>query len=220
MTLRIEQDDPSITYSGNWYSNGAAANSSGGAALSNIRGSRATVTFNGTGITWIGVADRYSGFANVYVDGVHYRVTTYDYFTLYQKVLFTISGLAAGPHTLSIEVLHERDYGSEGSWVWIDAFDIENGFAVPGGVKAAAGRVEENSPSVSYFGNWYSNVNIVHSGGSAVLAADAGSHVTVDFVGTGIAWIAYRDSWSGVANIYLDGALYAIIDTYLSPGQA
>src|SRR5437773_6750449 len=66
---RVEQTDPSITYSGNWYSNESGLHSGGTAALTNARGARATITFTGTGISWIGVADAWSGFATVYLDG-------------------------------------------------------------------------------------------------------------------------------------------------------
>src|SRR5262245_53298222 len=71
---RVEQDDASITYSGNWYNNGSPSNSGASAALTNAAGARAVVTFTGTAITWIGVADPWSGLANVYVDGTLYRV--------------------------------------------------------------------------------------------------------------------------------------------------
>src|SRR5437870_12846028 len=66
---RVEQDDPSVTYSGNWYSNATPANSGGSAALTNTGGARATITFTGTGITWVGVVDGWSGLATVYLDG-------------------------------------------------------------------------------------------------------------------------------------------------------
>jgi len=68
-TTRVEQSDASITYSGNWYSNSSSEHSGGEATLTNARGARATITFTGTGITWIGVADPWSGLANVYIDG-------------------------------------------------------------------------------------------------------------------------------------------------------
>ena len=66
---RIEQDNPAVIYSGNWYGNSGPSNSNGTAALTNTKGARATVTFNGTGITWIGVKDNWSGVANLYLDG-------------------------------------------------------------------------------------------------------------------------------------------------------
>src|SRR5688572_10192570 len=87
---RIEENNPSITYSGNWYTNGSAGNSQGGAALTNATGARAVVTFTGRAITWIGVMDRWNGLATVTVDGQPYKVDGWGAATRYQAVLFTV----------------------------------------------------------------------------------------------------------------------------------
>lgn len=216
---RVEQDDPSITYSGNWYSNDSAAHSGGVAALTNAPGARAAVTFNGTGITWIGVMDGWAGLANVYVDGALTVVDSYADPASYQHAIHRVRGLSSRVHTLSIEVTHERAGKTDGSWVWIDAFDIENGSGVPGGITAGTGRVEEHHAALVFTGRWYANANPAHSGGSAVLATDAGSRATVNFNGSGVAWIAYRDEWSGIARVYMDGQLKTTIDSYLFPSQ-
>lgn len=217
---RVEQDDPSITYSGNWYSNESAAHSLGVAALTNAPGARATISFSGTGITWVGVMDGWAGLATVHLDGAMTVVNTYGEAGAYQHAIYTARGLSSGPHTLSIEVTHERGERTDGSWVWIDAFDIENGFGIPGGITAPAGRVEENHPALVFAGRWYSNASPVHSGETAILATDAASRATITFNGSGAAWIAYRDEWSGIARVYVDGQLQTTIDTYLSPSQA
>ena len=217
--LRIEQDNPAVVYSGNWYSNDSLNHSGGTAALTNTRGSRATVTFTGTGIAWMGVKDNWSGVANLYLDGNPAVIDTYGN-NEYQTTMYVVRGLPAGPHTLSIEVLHERGPQTQGSWVWIDSFLIENGSPVLGGVSAGAGRVEESNPSLIYSGTWFSNAGPIQSGGRASLSMDKGSRVTVSFNGTGVSWIGYRDEWSGVANVYLDGVEKTQIDTYLSPARA
>ena len=43
---------------------------------------------------------------------------------------------------------------------------------------------------------------------------DAGSTATVKFSGRGVSWIGYRDAWSGIANVYVDGVPKGSIDTY------
>jgi hypothetical protein len=82
------------------------------------------------------------------------------------------------------------------------------------------GRVEEHHPALLYVGHWYSNGNRDHSGGGAAMATDAGARVTIGFNGSGIAWNAYRDEWSGVARVYLDGDEMATVDNYRSPATS
>ena len=135
-------------------------------------------------------------------------------------MIYSGRGLSAGPHTLAIEVTHERGNNTQGSWVWIDAFEIENGSGIPGGITATTGRIEENNPALILTGRWYANNTAAHSAGSSALAMDAGSRVTINFTGTGINWIAYRDEWSGIARVYFDGEMKTSIDTYLAPSQA
>jgi hypothetical protein len=217
---RIEQNDPSVTYSGNWYTNTSTANTGGLAALTNTRGARASLTFTGTGINWLGVSDGWGGLATVYVDGVMTLVNTYGNESRYQRSIFSARGLANGPHTISIEVMHERGAGTEGSWVWIDAFEIEGGKPIPGGITAPAGRVEDTDPSLVFSGRWYSKMDSQHSGGRAVLAMDPGFRVDLHFNGTGVSWIGYRDEWSGLARVYVDGEPKTTIDNYRSPAEA
>jgi hypothetical protein len=186
--------------------------------LTNTRGARATITFNGTGITWLGVKDGWAGLANVYLDGTMTVVDTYGS-GAYQQPLFGVHGLAPGAHTLSIEVTHERDSNTQGSWVWIDAFLIDNGAPVPGGVTAGMGRVEESHPSLAFSGRWFSNASPNHSGGSAALAMDAGARVSVAFDGTSVSWVGYRDEWCGIARVFVDGELKTTVDGYLAPAR-
>jgi len=216
---RIEQNDPAIVYSGNWYTNDGAANTGGHAVLTNTQGARASITFNGTGISWIGVADAYAGLATVYLDGSMQVVNTYNPISQYQRVLFRAGGLAAGVHTLSIEITHERGPGTDGSWVWIDAFDIE-GTPIAGGVTAGTGRIEQNNAAMTYTGRWYANNSAALSGGGAALATDAGSRASLSFTGSGVSWLTYQDQWSGVARVYVDGELKTTIDNYAAPARA
>jgi hypothetical protein len=77
---------------------------------------------------------------------------------------------------------------------------------------------EQDNAAVTYTGTWYPNSGAFNSGGSAVMAMDAGSQAKFAFTGTSVNWIGFSDPWSGIANVYVDGALKATIDTY-SPSQ-
>src|SRR5207244_3232709 len=58
-----------------------------------------------------------------------------------------------------------------------------------------------------------------NSGGSAVLAIDKGSRATFTFTGTAAKWIGYKDAWSGIANVYVDGTLQGQVDAYSASNQ-
>jgi hypothetical protein len=80
-------------------------------------------------------------------------------------------------------------------------------------------RIEQSDARVHTIGTWYPHTSGVHSGGSAMLALETGSAATCDFSGTGIRWVGLRDGWSGIARVYVDGALRATIDTYSAADQ-
>jgi len=221
VTTRFEQSDSRIVYTGTWYPNTNSLSSGGSAVLANLKGSQCVVTFMGTGISWIGTADPFSGYAYVDMDGVPSQVdtsngstTTYDYPQL------TVSGLTPGLHTLTIEITHSHDETSDQSWIWVDAFDIQNGTLVSGPAIAGPGLVEQTNAAVTYGGHWFQNTGASYSGGSVNSAVDAGAWVTFSFNGTAVNWIGYRDEWSGIAQVSVDGMLQATVDTYLTPSKA
>jgi uncharacterized protein (TIGR03437 family) len=225
VVTRFEQSDSRIAYTGTWYPNSDAPNSGGTSVLANLKGSQCVVTFNGTGIAWIGVSDPFSGIAYLDLDGTPSQVDTGNGSgTLYQQTLFAVHNLAPGLHTLTIEITHSHDEVSDQSWIWVDAFDVDNGSLVTsasaGGDILTAGMVLQTNPAITYGGHWFQSTGAAYSGGSVNSAVDAGAWVSVTFNGTAIDWIGYRDQWSGIAQVYIDGALQATVDTYLSPSQA
>jgi hypothetical protein len=87
-------------------------------------GSKATVTFTGTGIKWIGYRDEWSGIAAVTVDGQAVNVDTYLTPSRSQAVVYSIDNLSRTTHTLTIELLYRKNASSGGYWAWVDAFDV------------------------------------------------------------------------------------------------
>jgi len=219
---RFEQNDPRITYTGTWYPNTNSLESSGSALLANLKGSQVIVDFNGTGITWIGASDYYSGICYLTLDGVPSSVDTSNPTgaTLYQQRLYTVRGLAPGLHRLTIEVIHSHDAETNASWIWVDAFDVENGSLVGGTMTAGTGLVQQTDVAANYFGHWFQNSGGQYSGGSVNLAVDAGARVDLTFNGTAVTWMGYRDEWSGLAQVFIDGTMQATVDTYMSPSKA
>ena len=79
---------------------------------------------------------------------------------------------------------------------------------------------EEDDRAVTWSGAWSSKVLAQSSGGGARLAMDGGAQASFAFTGVSVSWIGYRDEWSGIADVLLDGALQTTVDTYSAPSQA
>ncbi len=251
---RYEQDNAAVRYTGTWYPNTGSFNSGGSATLSMTRGSQAIFTFTGTAVNWIGYRDEWSGLADVYVDGTYANtIDTYASPAQAQTVIYSVTGLTAGVHTLTINVRGKHSKSSSGSWVWVDAFDVTNAVttsstssstsssgtassssstpassststssgSTPSTTSSTPVRIEQDNPAVVYTGGtWYPKSYSWASGGTILMCMDANAKATLTFSGTGVSWIGYKDEWSGIANVYVDGVLKATIDTYASPAQA
>jgi len=122
---RYEQDNPAVTYTGSWSPNQQPVHSGGSAKLAMEAGSRADFAFSGTGASWIGYRDEWSGIATVRVDGVvKGSLDTAASPGQAQATLYSVSGLPNGGHTLTIEVTGTHSTASAGSWIWVDAFAV------------------------------------------------------------------------------------------------
>jgi hypothetical protein len=124
-TIRIEQNNAAVRYTGSWATNSLSIHSKSGAVLAMDAGSKATLTFTGTSVKWVGYRDEWSGIASVSIDGgAPVNVDTYSSPANSQAVTYSINRLAAGTHTLTITVTGRKNASSRGYWVWIDAFDV------------------------------------------------------------------------------------------------
>lgn len=105
---------------------------------------------------------------------------------------------------------------------YVDAYllDVASSTAAfPGSQSPVGARYEQDRPAVGYTGSWHPHAAPLHSQGSAVLAVDAGSRARFAFTGTAVRWSGYRDPWSGIARVYLDGQLRSTVDTFAAPAQ-
>ena len=125
--LRSQETDAAVVYSGSWVQgNRNRTWSEGTVAVSNTPGSRASFTFSGTEVRWVGFRAARTGIANVYLDGVFVaEVDTYAPGAAgYQATAYTIQGLAPGQHTLVVEATGRRNPAATNNYVVVDAFDV------------------------------------------------------------------------------------------------
>jgi len=123
---RHQETDPAIAYGFGWIQgNRDKAYSEGATAETNTRGAQATITFTGTGISWIGARGPQCGIARVSLDGVFVgEIDMYSPTEGPQHTVFTARGLAAWTHTLTIDVANRSNPASTDVWILIDAFDV------------------------------------------------------------------------------------------------
>jgi energy-converting hydrogenase Eha subunit A len=94
--------------------------------MSTVPGDQATFTFTGTSVRWIGYRGPGAGIARVILDGTVVK----DSLDLFiptegpQEAVFTSPVLAAGSHTLTIQVMGSKNLASTGIAIVVDAFDV------------------------------------------------------------------------------------------------
>src|SRR5262249_19739538 len=146
-----------------------------------------------------------------------------------RQLIFSLPGIGLGSHNFTVEVTGTRNPASHSNWIWIDTIEITSVGDITlgttttgtgGGGASGTTRIEQTSSAIVYSGKWFQNTNVVHSGGSAVLATDTGSKATLTFTGSGVQWIGFADQWSGIANVLVDGVFKAEVDTFASPARA
>lgn len=123
---RLEETDWRVAYSGDWVQgNRNRAWSGATASESNLPGARATLTFSGTAVRWIGLRGRNTGIARVYLDGNQpVEVDTFALTEGPQSTMFSAAGLVDATHTLIIEATGTKNPDANSAWIVLDAFDV------------------------------------------------------------------------------------------------
>ena len=215
----LQETDPDVVFGAGWvqadpdiaWSGGGVATVPdppvGGARVSATPDATVTLAFRGTAISWSGYRGPNSGIAKVYVDDVlENEIDTYSLTNKIQDIIFTKTGLADAPHTLTIEATGRKNDFSTDAQIVVDAFDV----TTPGR------RYQEEDPAVAYEGNWiFRNLNRTWSEGTISEASTPGAAVTFTFTGTSVSWIGCRKLSTGDADIYLDGNLVKHVSTWL-----
>ncbi len=210
---RLQATDPSITYSAgslvapDWLPfDTSRAWSAGLATLSKTTGARATISFTGTGISWIGARGPQTGKARVTLDGVVSPVIdTYSAAEQIQAEVFAKQGLADTSHTLTVEVTGEQNAASTSPLIVVDGFEVT----------MSGTRHQDTDPAIAYGPNWIQdNRDKAYSEGASAESHTVGAQATITFTGTGIRWIGARGPQCGIARIFLDGAFVEDFDTY------
>jgi len=206
---RIEQDDPVWIFSGSWTSHTLSAASGGSYWRNATAFSSAELQFEGSWVSVGFIADRFSGEAEVLIDGVSQGVID-----LYRNgsaseampVSVHFEGLAPGLHSLSIQVLGTSSPLSSNTRVQLDYVDYGDGSLLPDG------QFEEDDERLLISNGW-TTVAYAGAGGERYIRATAGT-AWFPFAGDSFSLhtIAYVNG--GKARLYVDGFYLDTIDLF------
>jgi hypothetical protein len=124
--VRYEETNSAIVYSYGWISDSVYGPWSGGSAYYTVdAAAHATFTFTGTGVSWIGYRGRYGGVVLVFLDGtLATALDTYSSTEEVSVVVYTVTGLAPGIHSLKLQLTGARNPFAVNSETAVDAFDV------------------------------------------------------------------------------------------------
>jgi GH25 family lysozyme M1 (1,4-beta-N-acetylmuramidase) len=193
----IEQGSDAITYG--WRTVSRSGTYGGSYASEHLAGATASFTFTGKKVTWFTVTGPSHGKASVWIDG-HPEGTFNQYSTsAHTKVARSFTGLARGPHTITVRVLGQTgSTGATDAQVAVDAFQ-------------GGGRIVWTPPLRT---TWQRSNMAGASGGDIAVSDQARTTVAFTFRGSGVRWQTVRGPDQGRAQIIVDGTLVKTVDNY------
>ena len=122
---RYENMREVVSYEGQWQSETHDNFSASSVSASDTVGGSVALNFIGTGVAWIGTVGPDQGQAVVLIDGQEIeRVDQYSQTSQNLVTVFSITDLDAGPHTINIKIVDDKNPASTGHKIVIDAFDV------------------------------------------------------------------------------------------------
>jgi hypothetical protein len=118
----VDDDDLRIGYSGSWSSSGSRGlgDLNDGVHYTQQDGASATITFTGTGISFLTETNSDEGQVGITLDGVTKPAVNANSPTRQvQQQLYSVTGLAAGSHTLTVSKL-------SGTYFLVDGFQLSS----------------------------------------------------------------------------------------------
>ncbi|TBL76602.1 hypothetical protein [Paenibacillus thalictri] len=207
----LEENDPSIDYTGYFGSFQQHEASGGDQWSSEDPAAGFTLTFKGTGFTWYGFTGPYNGIADVYVDNV--KMTSVDSYTNtydYRKKLAEITDLPSGIHIAEVRNTAQHNELSGGYNLPVDNLLVD-GQMIP--------RIEEDDPAIHLTEPFYPFDDARASQGKQLYSEFRQAQISLTFTGGRIIWYGLKGPYNGVADIYIDGVKMTSVDSYSSTYQ-
>lgn len=113
-----------VQLNGKWTTQ-TSSNATGGTFSNLAAAGYAQLSFSGTGARWITRTNSSSGIGDVFIDGVKKKsVDLYTAKTAYQRVVYAVTGLRQGGHTIRIVRTGTKNAASIGRNLTLDSFAV------------------------------------------------------------------------------------------------
>lgn len=206
-TVRVEDGDSRLGWTGTWSSVAHSDMSGDSYRVSTAAGSSVTVAFTGTSISVVGAQYSTFGKAEILLDGVSKgTIDLYAPELRSERLLYRATGLSSGSHRLTVKVTGTRNAASKGTMVDIDAFDVA------GTISSIPNKYEESDARIVFGEGWQRCPSASLSGGSMRFSTTSSASVGVAFRGDSISLYGPKAVSYGRANVYLDGVLRATVN--------
>ena len=205
-TIRHEETERRLTYSGDWTASDNNSASGKSFVYAGSSGASLTVRFIGTQLSWIAKTAPPYGTAEVKVDGS--GVETVDLYTAavaWQQVVWQTDTLSLGPHVVTIAWTGQKAKAATGTNINVDAIEVHG---------VLTGRYQQTNEKLVYTGTWKATSDASASGDNFAFANSSGAAVTIHFTGIGLAWLAKKSPAYGEASVTVDGGSPVIVDLY------
>jgi hypothetical protein len=201
--LTVDDNSGSVSYSGSWGFSGSSTNAMWSTLhWSDVYGSEATFSFNGTTITrFFSMASNRSS-EEIYIDNV-YKGTYSTYAGEIRRQVGRTWSVSPGNHTIKVRALG-------GGFTDVDAFAVD--IATVG-----AGVYDNTHTQIRYFGTWADSTYTPGTYGNSLKISNvAQSGFRFTFTGDEITYIYSMHANRGKAAITIDGVNKGYIDQYSS----
>ncbi len=217
LPTRYQQTDAKITYLGDWttLSNGSASGLS--YASASQKGAAAMAEFTGTEVSVLASKGPAYGEADIYVDDVIVdTVDLYSPSTAWKVPIYSDDTLSDTTHTIAVECTGDKNPGSSGTAVNLDALDITGSLDQ---ADAPTRIDDDNATYATYDPAWsrWDNSGYWAAYLDTYAFTDQATYkVTVTFHGTHLSWVSRTANTQGMAKVTLDGndAEAVTIDLY------
>ncbi|MFZ6862445.1 alpha-L-fucosidase [Undibacterium sp. Ji67W] len=216
ISFASKADDTLLNYSSGWFNSIIPGAYKGAVSRTVTPGATVTYSFTGTAIDWFGMTAPDHGFADVYIDNVFKAtVDTYSPTTNTQALIYELTGLADGPHNLTIKARGDKNPASSNSYIDIDFLQYaSSSSAVPTSTvdDATVGK------GLVFNGPWLTSNSSTYSGGSThylnLSTASTGSYAQYTFNGTECLFYGVTGPDHGMMSVYVDGTFNSTVDLY------